>query len=319
MKMRKSTWLLLVLALAAILLVAGCAPTGPAPTPPDENGEEPPPTPPADTAAPKVVKTMVSRVLDPAEVGWFKITIVFDEDIYSPCAENPNNWEIRVVNSQRREGNRNIRIPVGDFDGIQIVGNQIILYAWVAEEGNPVITYGLVNYGKRRWANHVWDLDDPLRDKIREAENIVDAVNALSAADLLAFLAAHEAEYDALLLALNAAKAALATPGTADDGPASGALDLALQGLALRAVVTGVTDPPRFQGLICSQEDADEYEAAFGIEVTAADVVTWELSNNCAISDILGNSQCGYSGEACCVSPYCEECVECDLTTGVCK
>ena len=33
MKMRKSTWLLLVLALAAILLVAGCEPTTPTPTP----------------------------------------------------------------------------------------------------------------------------------------------------------------------------------------------------------------------------------------------------------------------------------------------
>ena len=51
MKMRKSTWLLLVLALAAILLVAGCSPTPAPPNGEEPNGEEPTP-PPADKECP---------------------------------------------------------------------------------------------------------------------------------------------------------------------------------------------------------------------------------------------------------------------------
>jgi len=240
MKMRKSTWLLLVLALAAILLVAGCEPTTPAPTPP-ENGEEPPPTPPGDKACPKVVKTVVNNLYE-SEPGLFKITITFDEDIYSACVENPGNWTIKVKNS----GRQNKEIDA-------IVGNPIIV-------GNKIITYAYV-------------------------EELVD----------------YKVKYE----------------------DAAGDKDIFV-----------ATDVP-FLGLICSEDDADRYATNYEGDVdwgelwdvissnvaapTAADLVTWGLKEGCAISDVLGNTCCEYSGSACCIEPYCEECDEgCPFTGGVC-
>lgn len=245
MKMRKSTWLLLVLALAAILLVAGCEPTTPAPTPP-ENGEEPPPTtPPADKECPKVVKTVVNNLYE-SDPGWFKITITFDEDIYSACAENPDNWTIKVKNSGRQ--NKEIGAFVGESI---IVGNKIIMYAYVGEPVDYKVKY----------------------------ENV---------------------EGDKAIFAPQ--------------------------------------DVP-FLGLICSEDDADRYAtnyegATYGGEEwdelwdvissnvaapTAADLVTWGLKEGCAIFDVLGNTCCEYSGSACCIEPYCEECDEgCLFTGGVC-
>ena len=107
MKMRKSTWLLLVLALAAILLVAGCSPT----TPP--NGEEPgngePTPPPTDKECPKVVvkSTTVAdgywALLGPVGGYFTKLTVTFNEPITSNCIEDPNRWDITVKNSGRRD------------------------------------------------------------------------------------------------------------------------------------------------------------------------------------------------------------------------
>ena len=100
MKMRKSTWLLLVLALAAILLVAGCSPTTP-PNGEEPNGEEPTP-PPADKDCPKVVKTVVSKIYDTTGTGQnFQIKITFNEDFNSSCIENPASWTIEVANPDR--------------------------------------------------------------------------------------------------------------------------------------------------------------------------------------------------------------------------
>jgi len=320
--MKKTTWLLLALSLVAMLLVAGCAPTTPKPSPSPSPTVAPTPTP---GVAPKVVKTMVTKGQGDGE---FKITIVFDKDVYSSCAENWRNWTVRVVNSQRKGGN----IEVGWFAPV-IVGNQIILYGWVEEVGAPVITYALRplpdGWTGFDFAASVGNLPAAITAAgkiIADAQKVVDAVNALSAADLAAFLSVHHTEYDALLLALNAAKAAkavLENPAATQAQINAALADLddlddAYQALGLQAVEIGRTTPT-FAGLICSEDDAAAYKKAFGIEVTAADVVTWELSNNCAISDILGNSQCGYSGQACCVGPECEECEECDLTTGVCK
>ncbi len=128
MKMKKSTWLLLVLAIAAIFLVAGCAPTGPAPTPPDENGEEPPPTPPADTKCPEVVKTEVSKLFDPDGRANFQIVITFDENIESTCIQNPANWTIEVANKGR------ITSPIGANPiSIAVDGKVVTVKAWVAE------------------------------------------------------------------------------------------------------------------------------------------------------------------------------------------
>ncbi|WP_369018325.1 hypothetical protein QBE54_00095 [Thermatribacter velox] len=95
--MKKSLWLLLVVAaLIAVFAVAGCmqGTTPEEPTQPEE-----PTTPPADTACPQVVSTVVTKMY-----AWnstqpnFKITITFDENIQSQCADNPANWVITVSN-----------------------------------------------------------------------------------------------------------------------------------------------------------------------------------------------------------------------------
>jgi len=139
MKMRKSTWLLLVLALAAILLVAGCEPTTPTPTPP-ENGEEPTP-PPADKECPKVVKTEVAKAYIAADEGYgfegygFKLTITFNEPITSGCIEDPKKWEVTVKNDDRET----TELKVGS--GVKILGvdlstdnKKAYVYATVTEE-----------------------------------------------------------------------------------------------------------------------------------------------------------------------------------------
>ena len=126
MKMRKSTWLLLVLALAAILLVAGCSPTTP-PNGEEPNGEEPTP-PPADTKCPEVVKTEVSKLFDPDGRANFQIVITFDENIESTCIQNPANWTIKVANKGR------ITSPIGANPiSIAVDGKVVTVKAWVAE------------------------------------------------------------------------------------------------------------------------------------------------------------------------------------------
>jgi len=106
MKMRKSTWLLLVLALVAIFLVAGCAPTTP-PNGEEPNGEEPPPTPPADycpSIDPNDIKTVVTSLYcgtdetykeDNGAEASFSILISFDEEIVL-LDTNPDNWKVEV-------------------------------------------------------------------------------------------------------------------------------------------------------------------------------------------------------------------------------
>lgn len=142
MKMRKSTWLLLVLALAAILLVAGCSPT----TPP--NGEEPgngePTPPPTDKECPKPVKTVVSKIYadDPATDANFQIKITFDEDFNSSCIENPAFWTITVANPGR------VGTPVVDPikpEDITVDGRVVTIKARVVETGQEeAIFEGLI-------------------------------------------------------------------------------------------------------------------------------------------------------------------------------
>lgn len=229
MKMRKSTWLLLVLALAAILLVAGCSPTTP-PNGEEPNGEEPTP-PPADKECPKVVSTVVSKMYA-WEAGKpnFKITITFDENINSQCADNPTNWLITITNPLTSRADK--RFLTTDTTSTDATGEITIT-----------------------------DIDISGKTIVIEAEAV---------------------EYD-------------------------------------------------FYGLICSPADASRYyTTVFGdneaywedgvlpddpdatpkYSIDYADEICWKLSNNCVVSDELGNGCCGYDGCACCVEPVCEECEE---------
>ena len=95
MKMRKSTWLLLVLALAAILLVAGCSPTTP-PNGEEPNGEEP--TPPPAGGCPTKMETVVTSLYCGTGVTGkadFSILISFDKDIVL-LDNNKDHWEVKV-------------------------------------------------------------------------------------------------------------------------------------------------------------------------------------------------------------------------------
>jgi len=97
--MKKSLWLLLVVAaLIAVFAVAGCM-QGTTPEEPTEQPEEPT-TPPADTACPAVVSTTVSKLYGDASGANFQIKIVFDEAINpASCIYNPSSWAITIENS----------------------------------------------------------------------------------------------------------------------------------------------------------------------------------------------------------------------------
>lgn len=162
MKMKKSTWLLLVLAIAAIFLVAGCAPTGPAPDE-DENGEEPIPTPPPANYCPDItkIKTVVTSlgcaeaVVDAnggnfivaavdgsiCEEGVFSILITFDENIIL-LDENPAHWTVTVdrwVHYKDADGDLQKyepqNIPASVLLVEQVGANSIRIYAGVIDDG----------------------------------------------------------------------------------------------------------------------------------------------------------------------------------------
>ena len=137
MKMRKSTWLLLVLALAAILLVAGCSPTTP-PNGEEPNGEEPTP-PPADKECPEVVKTVVSKIYDKTGDGPnFQIKITFNEDFNSSCIEDPASWTIEVANP----GRVTYPLPIGATDlNITVDGKVVTVKARVEEDVEYKVKY----------------------------------------------------------------------------------------------------------------------------------------------------------------------------------
>ena len=62
-----------------------------------------------------------------------------------------------------------------------------------------------------------------------------------------------------------------------------------------------------FYGLICDEEDAENYAKLFGIDdvPTLADTVKVELDDDCVIYDALGNPCCGLEASGCC-SVVCE-------------
>lgn len=186
MKMRKSTWLLLVLALAAILLVAGCAPTTPG------NGDEEPGNgePTADKACPKVVKTEVSKlyVADPTDLTKpnFQIKITFDENINSSCIENLAKWAITVANTDRVGTPTVTKLDV-DVDGKIVTVKARVVE--VGEEGEPGVGYDFVLFTE--------DFED-LDEAIAVANDLIEAVGIVNGRVLfgeswLDFLAALDA------------------------------------------------------------------------------------------------------------------------------
>ncbi len=346
MKMKKSTWLLLVLAIAAIFLVAGCAPTGPGEEP---GGEEPPITPPpADTACPKVVSTVVSKLYaataaDPN----FQIKITFDEDFNSSCIENPDFWTITVANADR------VGTPVVSGVSVSVSGKVVTVKARVVETGTaPAPTYKLVPLPedwKGFGAEYITGTEilpgsltraealAALEEAVEIANAVVDIVEGYSSAEFFAFLVeiGGPGVWEEFLVSLEVAEDILDDPddfdlseiqdalGPAECPPAEcpaecpvppeTGLNEMFACLGYIAEKTG-EDAPEFLGLICNQGDADRYKELLGKEVKSADEVSWKLTD-CAVYDELGNVCCEFSGKACCVEPYCEECPPpCDLT-----
>jgi len=193
MKMKKSTWLLLVLALAAIFLVAGCAPgTPPAPEP---EPEPPTPTPPTDEACPIAIKTEVSKLYDATGRANFQIVITFDENVVSTCIQNPANWAIEVANAGR------ITSPLTAIPrSIAVSGKVVTVNAWVAE-GYEIAWYEFVPLpaGFTGFAT--------LGEAIAEADLIVEAIRSYGALanDQLTLLGVAPGVWSALLDTLEAA------------------------------------------------------------------------------------------------------------------
>ena len=346
MKMRKSTWLLLVLALAAILLVAGCAPTTPG------NGDEEPGNgePPADKACPKVVKTEVSKlyVADPTDLTKpnFQIKITFDENINSSCIENLAKWAITVANTDR------VGTPTVTKLDVDVDGKIVTVKARVVETGTaPAPTYKLVPLPedwKGFGAEYITGTEilpgsltraealAALEEAVEIANAVVDIVEGYSSAEFFAFLVeiGGPGVWEEFLVSLEVAEDILDDPDDFDlseiqdalgpaecpVGPAEcrpvppeTGLNEMFACLGYIAEKTG-EDAPEFLGLICNQGDADRYKELLGKEVKSADEVSWKLTD-CAVYDDLGNVCCDFSGKACCVEPYCEECPPpCDLT-----
>lgn len=116
--MKKSLWLLLVVAaLITVFAVAGCL-QGTTPEEPTEESEETV-TPPADTACPAVVSTTVSKLYGDTTDANFQIQIVFDEAINpASCIYNSANWAITIENSvawTRDAGNDGIVDNAGTY------------------------------------------------------------------------------------------------------------------------------------------------------------------------------------------------------------
>jgi len=183
--MKKNLWVLLVLsALIAMFVIAGCAPKPtPSPTP---TPTATPTAPPADTACPKVVSTEVVKTYyggsciegcgwnpcdevvntlytnccdskdNPTGTGAFKIIITFDENIdpiKSSCVLNPASWVIEVTNPERFFGlnaeNKKLTLEDGEVSiiDVKIDGKKIIVTAAVIEnDKNKVIWAWPVGY-----------------------------------------------------------------------------------------------------------------------------------------------------------------------------
>ncbi len=271
MKMRKSTWLLLVLALAAILLVAGCEPTTPAPTPP-ENGEEPTP-PPTDKECPKVVKTEVAKAYITGEGYGFKLTITFNEAITSSCVEDLTKWTITVKNSDRED------------DELTIVDENITIKdISVSDDGKKVYVKAKVT--------------EPLTYSFKAV--VAEAVYETVSADKVEWKLKNCVVADEL-------------------------------GNACYAMTYYGKVSKNFEGLICSEDDAERYAELTKEDIAgafdgldeddildfeiiegpgtpkSADTVEWKLKD-CVVADELGNACCDYSGSACCLEPTCAEC-----------
>jgi len=140
---KKNLWFVFVaLAMVAIFTVAGCKPTTPT-TPTPTPTATPAPTVAPDTACPKVVSTVVSKIYDYGVdgkpiLGAFKIVITFDEPIESDCVENPDNWTITVSNS----GRQTKELDATPYE-VTIDGKKLIVKATVEEE----VTYSAVYIG----------------------------------------------------------------------------------------------------------------------------------------------------------------------------
>jgi len=73
-----------------------------------------------------------------------------------------------------------------------------------------------------------------------------------------------------------------------------------------KITITATVTEDEFEGLICDEDSAKAYQEIFGDDTAkVADLVHWKLSAWCKVYDDLGNTCCGFEGEACC-SPVCE-------------
>jgi len=79
--------------------------------------------------------------------------------------------------------------------------------------------------------------------------------------------------------------------------------------IEIKAKVSETVGSNTFNGLICSEEDANEYKKDLGLQdyqkPSVADTVKWKLAYKCKIYDQLGNPCCGLEDSGCCAA-VCE-------------
>jgi len=270
MKMRKSTWLLLVLALAAIFLVAGCAPNTPPTNGEEPNGEEPPTTPPTDKECPKPVSTVIGSTYEyDKNYNVTKLTITFNEPITSGCIEDPAKWEIVVKNSDRKDTELTKTDGGVTILGVDLStdGKKAYVYAKVKESLSYTIKDIVYSYKTSATGDYVY------------TNGIVNGPFTV------------DKEFEGLICSKDNAKD-YATPNKESIKT------------AIRGVITDATVPGR------KLVDVLSYTVAFGPDTPeVADKVEWKLKN-CVVADELGNACCDYSGSACCLEPTCATCEE---------
>jgi len=281
--MKKTTWLLLAISVVAMLLVAGCTPTTPAPTAsPSPTPTATPTTPPADKECPKPVSTQIGTVYDPVQWGTVenivfaldyitKLTITFNEPITSGCIEDPSKWDIVVKNNDRRD------TELTETESVLVEGFSIpkvaVFDAELSTDGKKVEVYATV----------LESLSYVVKDVVYKDTNgnIGTAAGPFTVTDI----------FDGLICSQDDADD-YATP---DDVNIRSVLSLA----GVPVATYSVANNPIISYTLVSGPKTPK----------VADVVEWKLKD-CVVADELGNACCDYSDSTCCLEPTCAECEE---------
>jgi len=266
--MKKTTWLLLAISLVAMLLVAGCTPTTPAPTASPSPSPSPTvaPTPKPDKECPKVVSTTVTEgtwtFLPYTFENAIKLTVTFDEPVTSTCIENTNKWDITIKNDGRKDKLIDGLVPA--VVDLSDDGKKVDVYFWYCE---------------------------PLSYVVKDVVYQIDGVNGVAEGVFTIY-----DEFCGLICSEDEADE-YAKPSDETIIEQAGYIATGYDDIYYDPTTYEYYEIKILNYDLVSGPSAPKY----------ADTVEWKLKN-CVVSDELGNQCCDYSGSACCLEPTCEEC-----------